>query len=152
MLSTTERLRTLHAEAAGKHARFKKLKNRRNALSNAISTTVAVAALATGVTAATGMPAAVTATLGVMLLAATGVRLALINTARDHDLYLLSDAWRRHRVAAGRLLARNGAQDGSDTAERIRHETIELEGRIADTHSDSLRVDPDPHPPLGGNG
>ncbi len=151
-MNTTERLRALHAEAAGRHARFEKTKDRRNALSKAISAAVAITALATGVTAVAETLAAVTATLGAMLLAATGVKLAATDTARDRDLYLLSDAWRRHRVAAGRLLARDAVRNGGDAAKGVRHETVELEVRIAETRSDSLRVDPEPHPPPGGNG
>ena len=119
MLTTSERLHALHAEACKEHVRFEKQKNRRDALSNALSTTMAVVALATGTTAAADMPAAVTATLATLLLAATGAKLAMNNTALDHDLYRLAEAWRRHQLDASRLLARKKVQNPGDTPDRI---------------------------------
>ena len=146
MLTTTERLRTLHAEACGKHDRFEKRKKRRNALSRATTATMAVVALATGITAVAGMSAAITAALATLLLMTTGVKLVLTDTERDRELHRLTDTWRRHRVAASLLLARSRGRRAKDAAEKVHHDTVELERRIEETRSDSLLLDPEPDP------
>ena len=152
MLTTNERLHTLHAEACREHVRFERQKNRRDALSNALSSTMAIVALATGITAAADMPAAVTATLAALLLAATGAKLAVNNTARDRDLYRLAEAWRRHQRDASRLLARNEllarkeAQNPDDNADRIHRDTVDLEREIEETRTYALLFGHDTEP------
>lgn len=158
MLNTPELLRTLHAEASRKYARFEKRKNRRNALSNTLSTTMAIVALATGITAAAEVSAAVTSTLATLLLAATGAKLAMNNTALDRDLYRLAETWRRHQLDASRLLARKQVQNPGDTPDRIHRDTVDLEREIEETRTYSLLFghdsDPEPAtlPPAGQNG
>ena len=67
-------------------------------------------------------------------------------------LYRLNDAWRRHRTDAAQLLARDGVQRPGDTPEKIQHETVELEMRIAETRSESLLHDVTTNVPgPGGN-
>ncbi|MDE0005971.1 MAG: hypothetical protein OXQ29_25035 [Rhodospirillaceae bacterium] len=164
MLTTSQHLHTLHVEACREHVRFEKQKNRRDARSNALSTTMAVVALATGTTAAANMPAAVTATLAALLLAATGAKLAVNNTALDRDLYRLAEAWRRHQRDASRLLARNEllarkeVQNPGDNPDRIHRDTVDLEREIEETRTWSLLfghdTEPGPATPptAGGNG
>lgn len=144
MLTTSERLHTLHAEACREHVRFEKQKNRRDALSNALSSTMAVVALATGTTAAADMSATVTATLAALLLAATGAKLAVNNTALDRDLYRLAEAWRRHQLDANRLLARIEVQNPGDTPDRIHRDTVDLEREMEETRTYSLLFGHDP--------
>ena len=158
MLTTNERLDTLHAHACSEYVRFEKQKNRRDALSNALSTTMAVVALSTGIAAAADMSAAITTTLGALLLAATGAKLAFNNSALDRDLYRLAEAWRRHQLDASRLLARKEVQNPGDTPDRIHRDTVDLEREIEETRTYSLLFGHDPHPermtppPLDENG
>ena len=103
----------------------------------AINITIAFLALGTAGSSAAGMPAGATA-LAIGLLVTVTLNLALTDTQHDRDLHRLNDAWRRHRTDAARLLARDKVQRPTDTPEKIRHETVELECRIAETRSDSL--------------
>ena len=117
----------------------------------AVNVTIAFLALGTAGSSAAGMPAGATA-LAIGLLITVTLNLALTDTQHDRDLYRLNDAWRRHRTDAARLLARNGAQRAEDTPEKIQHETIELEIRIADTRSESLLHETTTNVPVpGGN-
>lgn len=137
MTTTQDRLRALHAEASRQHVHFDRSQWNRSSMRKAINITITFLALGTAGSSAAGMPAGATA-LAIGLLVAITLNLALTDTQRDRDLHRLNDAWRRHRTDAARLLARDKVQRPADTAEKIRHETVELECRIAETRSDSL--------------
>lgn len=91
-------------------------------------------ALATAGASAAEMPTAAIA-LATALLIAVALNLALTDTQRDRDLHVLSDAWRRHRTDATRLLAQDTTGHSANTAQRIEQETVELECRIAGTRA-----------------
>ena len=112
---------------------FEKSQWNRDSMRKAINVTIAFLGLAI----AGSSPATATA-LAIGLLITVTLSLALTDTQRDRDLHRLNDAWRRHRTDAARLLARDSVQRPADTAEKIQHETVELECRIAETRSDSL--------------
>ena len=137
MTTTQDRLRALHAEASRQHVHFEKSQWNRSSMRKAINVTITFLALATAGSSAAGMPAGATA-LAIGLLVTVTLNLALTDTQRDRDLHRLTDAWRRHRTDAAQLLARHGAQRPADTPEKIQHETVELELRIAETRSESL--------------
>ena len=151
MTTTRNRLLALHAETGRQHVHFEKRKGNREAGRKAINATIALLGLATAGSSAADMPTAATA-LAMGLLVAITLNLALTDTQRDRDLHRLNDAWRRHRTDAARLLARDGAQRPADTAEKIEHDTVELECRIAETRSDSLLHGLGSEPPAAAAG
>lgn len=137
MTSTRDCLLLLHAEADRQHIHFEKSKRRRAALAKGVNAAIALTALAAAAASAAEMPSTATITFAMALLIAATLNLFLTDRQQDRDLYMLSDAWRRHRTDAARLLARDGVQRPDDTAEKIKQETSELECRIAETRTDS---------------
>ena len=138
MTTTRNRLLALHAEAGKHHVHFETRKKRRTTVSITVNATITLSALATAAAGTAAMPTAITITLATVLLIAAILNLAVTDTEHERDLHRLGDAWRRHRTDAARLLARDGVQRPADTAEKIQHETVELECRIAETRSESL--------------
>ena len=145
-MTTRERLQALHAEATRNHVRFEKLWKRRAALSKGITATMATTALGTGISSATEASTTLTVTLATLLLATTAAKLLVDGTEHDRDLQRTSEAWRRHRIEASRLLAREAAQKPGDTPGKIECDTIDLEQQATETRGDSLLIDPFPKP------
>ena len=151
MTTTQNRLRALHAEASRQHVHFEKSQWNRGSMRKAINVTITFLALATAGSSAAGMPTGATA-LAIGLLVTVTLNLTLTDTQHDRDLHRLNDAWRCHRTDATRLLARDSVQRPADTAEKIQHETVELECRIAETRSESLLHGLKPELPEGPGG
>ena len=149
MTTTQDRLLALLAEAHRQHDHFETRKYNKKTCSRVLNGAIALGALATAAASMAdgpGTTGGATTGLAIGLLITTIVNLAVTDTERDRDLYHLSDAWRRHRTDAARLLARDAVQRAGDTPEKIRDETAELECRIAETRSDSRAYGPRPEP------
>ena len=135
MMDTQERLQALQAEADRQHSRFENRRQTRTARSKSLNAAIALIAIATGAASVAQVPTAAAIILATALLIAVGTNLALTDTAHDRELHLLSNAWRRHRTDATRLLAQLATGRSANTAERIGKATVELECRIAETRA-----------------
>ena len=136
MTDTRDRLQALQAEADREHSRFENRRQTRTARSKTLNAAIALIAIATGAANVAQVPTAAAVALAALLIA-VGTNLALTDTAHDRELHLLSNAWRRHRTDATRLLAQLATGRSANTAERIGKATVELECRIAETRAGS---------------